>query len=393
MLDIKKIGIIGAGTMGHGIAEVSAISRFNVVLVDVAQQFLERARSMIDNSLEKLYQKKSIQEDPTSIISRIKFTTDYSELKDADFVIEAVPERFELKIDVFRKIDELIKRDAIFATNTSSIPITELAESTSRKEQFIGMHFFNPPPLMKLVEIIPGKYTSNDVIKITTALANRMGKVPVVLKYEVPGFVSNRIFIRLLQEACREVESNEADIESIDYTYRDVMKLPMGIFELADYVGIDVVVDIWNAMEKRGFISIPCKLFTDKVAKGLLGVKSGAGFYNYPAPGRYSKISLHLTFSIDPAKLISLAVNEAAWLIENDIVTTKDIDTVMKLGFNFPKGLLQYADEYGLDNIYMYLKEIYEKTKYEAYKPLKLLEEFMEKGYVGVKSKRGFYSY
>ncbi len=392
-MEIKKIGVVGAGTMGHGIAEVSAISGFQVVLVDIAQQFLERAKNMILFSLQKLYERKNIDKPPEIILSRIKFTTDYNELKDTDFIIEAIPEKFELKRDLFKKLDEFVNKEAIFATNTSSIPITELSEATSRKDKFIGMHFFNPPPLMKLVEIIPGKYTSGDTIQITLDLANRMNKTPVLLKYEVPGFVSNRIFIRLLQEACREVESKEATIEDIDFTLRSNMKLPMGIFELADYVGIDVVVDIWNAMEKRGFTTVPCKLYVDKVAKNELGVKSGKGFYTYPAPGKYVKVALNSNNLVDPSKLISLAVNEASWLISNNIVTAEDIDTVMKLGFNFPKGLLQYADEIGLDKIYTHLKQIYNNTNYVPYKPDKYLEELVRNGYLGLKTRRGFYIY
>ena len=389
---IQKIVVVGAGTMGHGIAEVAAISGFKVGVIDVSWDFLNRAKERITDSLNKMYEKKQIKEKPEDILSRIEFNVSYDIARDADFAIEAVPENLELKRKVFKTLDEVTPKHAVLATNTSSIPISDIAEATNRKEKVIGMHFFNPPVIMKLVEVIPSKYTSEDVVKLTIDLANKMNKIPVRLKYEIPGFVSNRIFIRLLQEACREVENGEGTIEEVDSAARNKLKLPMGLFELADYVGLDVVVDIWNVLVTRGTTDVKCGMFKNKVNEKNLGVKSGKGFYTYPSPGKYVKVQLPAESKIDPAKIISLAVNEASWMIENQIVSAKDVDTVMIYGFNFPKGLLEIADELGLDIIYNYLKEIYSKG-YEAYKPTSLLEKMVNEGKLGKKSGEGFYKY
>jgi 3-hydroxyacyl-CoA dehydrogenase len=232
---------------------------------------------------------------------------------------------------------------------------------------------------MKLVEVIPSKYTDEGVVQFTVDLAKRMGKVPVRLRVEVPGFVSNRIFLRLLQESCREVESGEATIQGVDYTARNVMKLPMGMFELADYVGLDVIVDLWKVITERGAEDVPCRMFRERVERKELGVKSGKGFYSYPSPGKYVKVSLGEERGVDPARLISLAVNEGAQLIQNRIVNAQEIDVVMKLGFNFPKGLMEMADELGLDRVVEHLKEINSKG-FKAYSPNSLLLEMAREG-------------
>ncbi|QGR17726.1 3-hydroxyacyl-CoA dehydrogenase [Sulfurisphaera ohwakuensis] len=389
---IKKIVVVGAGTMGHGIAEVAALSGFKVGLIDISWDFLNRAKDRITESVTRLYEKGQIKEKVEDILGRMEFNTSYDIAKDADFAIEAVPENLELKKNVFKSLDDITPSHTILATNTSSIPISDIAEATKRKDKVIGMHFFNPPVIMKLVEVIPSKYTSDEVTNLTIELAKKMNKIPVKLKYEIPGFVSNRIFIRLLQEACREVENGEGSIEEVDSAARNKLKLPMGLFELADYVGLDVVVDIWNVLVTRGTPDVKCSIYKNKVAERSLGVKSGKGFYTYPAPGKYMKVQLPNESKVDPAKLISLAVNEASWMIENEIVSAKDIDTVMIYGFNFPKGLLEMADELGLDNVYAYLKDIYAKG-YDAYRPTNLLEKMIKEGKLGKKSGEGFYKY
>ncbi len=218
-----------------------------------------------------------------------------------------------------------------------------------------------------------------------------MNKIPVTLKIEVPGFVSNRIYLRLLQEACREVESNEASIEDVDSTARYKLRLPMGIFELADYVGLDVSLDLWNVIVSRGAIDVKCSLFSYKVKLKELGVKSGKGFYNYPG-NKYIKPDIPKESHVNPSRLVSLAVNEAAWLIENKIVHATEIDTVMKYGFNFPQGLLEIADNLGLDNILHELEDIYSKG-YNAYSPNMLLKNMVNNGYIGRRSGKGFYVY
>ncbi|QGR20194.1 3-hydroxyacyl-CoA dehydrogenase [Stygiolobus azoricus] len=388
---ISKIAVVGAGTMGHGIAEVAALSGFEVALIDISWDFLNKAKERISESLNKLAERKQIS-DAKAVLDRISFNTSYDIAKDADFAIEAVPEKLELKRTVFRTLDTVMPSHAVLATNTSSIPISDIAEATNRKEKVIGMHFFNPPVIMKLVEVIPSKYTNRETIDLTIDLAKKMNKIPVSLKYEIPGFVSNRIFIRLLQEACREVESGEAKIEEVDSTARNKLKLPMGLFELADYVGLDVVVDIWNVLVVRGTPDVNCLMFKTKVNEKNLGVKTGKGFYTYPAPGKYAKVQLPESSKVDPARLLSLAVNEASWMIENGIVSAKDVDTVMIYGFNFPKGLMEMADEVGLDKILKNLEDIYSKG-YQAYKPTELLSKLVSEGKIGKSKGEGFHKY
>jgi 3-hydroxyacyl-CoA dehydrogenase len=220
---------------------------------------------------------------------------------------------------------------------------------------------------MMLVEVIPSKFTESDAMERALKFVKSLGKVPVRLAYEVPGFVSNRVFMRILQEACREVEAGEASVEEVDSSARAI-GLPMGIFELADYTGIDVIVDIWNILKQRGMVDVPCSMYSKKVSTGELGVKSGRGFYSYPAPGKFVKPKLNSQPKVPPARLLSLAVNEAAWLISNGVVRSSDIDTVMKLGFNFPKGLVEMAREIGLREIENQLLQL--SSKYKAYSPV-----------------------
>ncbi|MFP3205545.1 MAG: 3-hydroxyacyl-CoA dehydrogenase NAD-binding domain-containing protein [Metallosphaera yellowstonensis] len=374
-----RIAVVGSGTMGHGIAEVAAISGMEVKLIDVSWDILSRARERMTESLRRLHERGAIRESPEQVMARVEMSISYDVAKDVDFAVEAVPEVLELKRKVFQELDRVTPKGTILATNTSSIPISDIAEITGRRERVIGMHFFNPPPLMKLVEVIPSKYTDEGVVQFTVDLAKRMGKVPVRLRVEVPGFVSNRIFLRLLQESCREVESGEATIQGVDYTARNVMKLPMGMFELADYVGLDVIVDLWKVITERGAEDVPCRMFRERVERKELGVKSGKGFYSYPSPGKYVKVSLGEERGVDPARLISLAVNEGAQLIQNRIVSAQEIDVVMKLGFNFPKGLMEMADELGLDRVVEHLKEINSKG-FKAYSPNSLLLEMAREG-------------
>ncbi len=386
-----KFAVVGSGTMGHGIAEVLAIHGHEVKLIDISWDILNRAKQKMDESLRKFYEKGIIKEDPSVIFSRIEMSTSYDVVNDIDFAIEAVPEILDLKKKVFQSLDEIAPSNAILATNTSSIPISEIAEFTKRKEKVIGMHFFNPPQIMKLVEVIPSKYTSEETANKTVELAKSLGKVPVKLRIEVPGFIGNRIFLRLMQEACREVESGEANIEEVDSCARNKVGLPMGIFELSDYVGLDIDVDLWENIVKRGTSDVPCRLFKEKIEKKELGVKTGKGFYTYPG-NKYSKVKLPADSKVDPSRLLSLAVNEAAWLVENNIVKPSEIDDVMKYGYNFPKGLLEIADELGLDNILRNLQDIYSKG-YSAYKPQDLLIKMVNEGKIGKKSSEGFYKY
>ena len=393
---IRKIAVIGAGTMGHGIAEVAAIAGYEVWVTDIAEEILKNAQEKIRWSLGKLYEKGQVRESPDVVMSRIHMTLDFEEaVKGADFVIEAVPEKLELKQDIFKRADKLTPPHAVLATNTSSLPITEIAKATERPDRVVGMHFFNPPPLMPLVEVIRGADTSKETVETTLELAKKMGKEPVVVQKDVPGFIVNRILARVLNEACRVVEKGEASVVEVDATLKYKLGLPMGAFELADYSGIDVFYYVFQAVTARGFKITPCLLFKEKFDKKEYGVKTGKGFYEYPQPGKYSRPSIprDAAEKVDPVTILAPAVNEAAYLLQEGIASRDDIDKAIRLGLGYPKGILQFADEFGLDTVVSKLEQLYKETGSEEYKPVKLLQDMVKEGRLGVKTGRGFYEY
>lgn len=393
---IKKIAVIGAGTMGHGIAEVAALAGYEVWVHDIAEEFLKNAIEKIRWSVGKLYEKGQIKESVDTVLSRIHTTLAFEEaVRNADFIIEAVPEKIDLKKDVFSRADKLSPSHAILATNTSSLPITEIAEATKRPDKVVGMHFFNPPPLMPLVEIVKGQMTSDETVKLAFELSKKFGKQPVIVKKDVPGFIVNRILGRLLNAACWIVANKQADIVEVDATVRYKLGFPMGAFELADYSGIDVFYFVFKAMSERGYVAHPCPLFEEKFKANELGMKTGKGFYTYPAPGKYARpeIPKEKAEKVDPLLIIAPAINEAAWLLKEDIASRDDIDKACKLGLGYPKGILEYADEYGIDNVVKTLEMLKNMTGWEEYTPNPLLKQMVNEGKIGRKVGKGFYEY
>jgi 3-hydroxybutyryl-CoA dehydrogenase len=283
MAEIVKVGVVGAGTMGSGIAHVFARAGFEVLLCDVEQRFLDRALGQIQTNLGREAGKGKLAEseiEPT--LSRIKTSTDRNQLGAADFAVEAASERFEVKAEIFHALDQILPPAAVLATNTSSISITKLAAQTRRPAQVVGMHFFNPVPVMVLVEIVRGLATSNEAFATVHALAVRLGKTPIEVN-DAPGFVSNRVLMPLINEAAFAVMEGVATAEAVDQVFKLGMAHPMGPLTLADFIGLDVCVDIMRVLQE-GYGDPkyrPCPLLVRMVDAGWLGRKSGRGFYSY----------------------------------------------------------------------------------------------------------------
>ena len=283
MKEIDAIGVIGAGTMGHGIAQVAALGGLDVVMIDVAEGALEAGVEKIGKGLGRLLAKKKIdQSQYDEAMARVSTSTGANAAAEVDLVVEAVVEKFEVKSQVLSDLDGICRHDAILATNTSSISITRLAAATSRPERVIGMHFMNPVPLMKLVEIIRGLATSQDTYDQVEALTRRLGKTPVEV-HDSPGFVSNRVLMPMINEAIFCLAEGVGDAPAIDEVMRLGMNHPMGPLALADLIGLDICLDILQVLN-RGFQDPkyrPCPLLVRMVDAGYLGRKSGRGFYTY----------------------------------------------------------------------------------------------------------------
>lgn len=386
-MEIKKIAVLGAGDMGHGIAEVSAIAGYEVWMRDIKQEFVDRGMERIKQSLVKLQEKGKI-ENVEQVLARIHPTVDLAEaVKDADLIIEAVPEVFEIKTQVFAECDKLAKPECIFASNTSTMRITDLAKATKREDKFIGLHFFNPPVLMKLVEVIRGEKSSDEAIKIGVEYVKKLGKVPVVVRKDVPGFIVNRIQAPSGALLMAIIEKGIAKPEEIDAMMRK-MGLPMGPFELMDFTGIDVFYHASKYYAKTISPDYePPKILEEMVKAGKLGKKTGKGWYDWSA-GRPQIDLDKATDKISPMDFSIVEINEAVKLVEMGVADPQDIDTAVKLGLNRPFGPFELASTLDEDQILnrlnelaqMFGKKIFEPAEtIKAKKLKKLLEKKEEK--------------
>ena len=364
-MEIKNITVLGSGIMGHGIAQVSAMAGYNVVLRDIEQPFLDKAMEKIKWSLDKLVSKEKISENERNeIFARIKPIVDLKDaVHDCDLVIEAVPEIMELKKKVYAELDKVASDQVVFASNTSTLPITEIANTISRPKKFIGIHFFNPPQLMKLVEVIPGQETSDDITNLTINFVKSVNKIPVTCRKDVPGFIVNRLFIPLVHEACYVMERQKIQQTEIDSAVKFRLGFPMGIFELADFTGLDVIHKATVEMHVRDkkVISPHPKieqLFNEK----KLGQKSGEGFYKY-SDDKYERIPLseELAKKCEPIQIIANILNNAAWLVTNNASDIDEIEKAASLGLGLKKPLFETAKEIGMQKIVEELKKLSDK--------------------------------
>ena len=375
-MTVKNITVLGSGVMGHGIAQVSATAGYNVVLRDIKQEFLDKAMEKIKWSLDKLVSKEKIsKEEGDSIFSRITPIVDLNEaVKNAELVIEVVPEIMDLKKSVYAELDKVAGPEVIFASNTSTLPITEIANTTSRPEKFIGIHFFNPPQLMKLVEVIPGEKTSQEITDLTLEYVKSVNKQAVVCRKDVPGFIINRLFIPMVHEACYAQDRTNSTLEEIDSAVKFKLGFPMGIFELADFTGMDVIHKATVEMhlrDKKVINPHPTveKMFDEK----KLGQKSGEGYYKY-SDDKYERVALseELAEKFNPIQLVANILNNAAWLITNGASDIGEIEKAAQLGLGLKKPLFETAKEIGIKNIVNELNKLAERHG-EFYKPDPLL--------------------
>jgi len=375
-VEVKNITVLGSGVMGHGIAQVSATAGYNVVLRDIKQEFLDKAMEKIKWSLDKLVSKEKVsKEEGDAIFSRITPIVDLSDaVKNAELVIEVVPEIMDLKKSVYAELDKVAGPEVIFASNTSTLPITEIANTTSRPEKFIGIHFFNPPQLMKLVEVIPGEKTAQVITDLTQEYVKSVNKQSVLCRKDVPGFIINRLFIPMVHEACFVKDRTRGTLEEIDSAVKFKLGFPMGIFELADFTGMDVIHKATVEMHLRDKKVInPHPLVEKMFNEKKLGQKSGEGYYKY-SDDKYERVALseELSEKCNPVQLVANILNNAAWLVSNGASDIEEIEKAAQLGLGLKKPLFETAKEIGIKKIVDELNKLADEHG-EFYRPDPLL--------------------
>lgn len=391
---LRNATVVGAGAMGHGIAQLLAIAGKDVILVDVSEAILATARQNIQWSLRRLVEKGKIQKDQEEKALARLHTTTHTDLafERADLVIEAVAENLEMKEQLFAQMDKTTPKHAILGSNTSALSITELGKATRRPDKVVGLHFFNPAQLMPLLEIIKGAQTSDATIEFALGLAKELGKTPILVNKDVRGFIVNSVLSAVFNEAFWVVWRNEATVQEVDAAMKCKAGFPIGIFELADFVGLDIGSSVGKEMgEAFGARFKVCPILEPLVKAGKLGRKTGEGFYNWSV-GR-PRIPFELADKFDPNRLYMMAANAAAWLVHDNVATPADIDTGMKLGTGWPSGPCERADEIGIDTVVNNLNELHKRYPEPMYEPCPLLVEYVNNEWLGKKTGQGFHKY
>lgn len=379
-----KVGVLGAGTMGSGIAQVAATSGHNVVLVDVNEAQLELAKHSLTKILMRLVEKGKLTDDEAnSIMGRITFSSILTDFAGSGIIIEAIIENIKIKNEVFRQLETIVDERCILATNTSSLSVASIGAVLQNANRVIGIHFFNPAPLMPLVEIIPAVQTSPEVLKEAKGLIDSWNKITVITK-DTPGFIVNRVARPFYGEALRIYEEGIADFSTIDWAMTELGGFKMGPFTLMDYIGNDINYTVTETVfaafyyDPRYRPSLTQKRHSEA---GYLGRKSGRGYYNYaegsiqPEPIKDEKVGKEI---LD--RILVMLMNEAIDALFLNIASKKDIDLAMTKGVNYPKGLLQWAEEVGLEWVLAKLIELQDEYGEDRYRPSPLLKRMVKKG-------------
>jgi 3-hydroxybutyryl-CoA dehydrogenase len=423
----QKIAVLGAGTMGAGIAQVAAQSGFDVLLYDISDKYIERGLDSVRAALHSRVEKgKLTSEEMEATLARIKSTTQRSDAASSEVIIEAAPEDISLKREIFGTLGRLSGPETLLASNTSSLSITAIAAATPHPERVVGLHFFNPAPAMPLVEIIAGRRTSHDIVQKTTELARALGKNPV-MSADTPGFIVNRIARPFYGEALKMLGEGTATVVQIDESIR-AAGFRMGPFELMDLIGIDINFAVTKSVYEAFFGEPryrPHLIQERMVTSATLGRKTGKGFYTYENGEkgdttrmqmgthmhrregtfipeqlvanfiRKGEISLPLNSDVSGetiVRILAMIMNEAAFALGEGVASVRDIDKAMVLGTNYPKGPLKWADQIGLDLVYAVLKSLQESLGEERYRPAPLLWHLVKSGTTGDSVGEGFHN-
>ncbi|MFX1255258.1 MAG: 3-hydroxyacyl-CoA dehydrogenase NAD-binding domain-containing protein [Promethearchaeota archaeon] len=369
--DIKHVAVVGAGEMGHSIAEVCLISGFTVFMYDIKEEFVERGKNRIDWSLQKLAEKARIsQSDPEMFMANLTITVDLEEaVKNADLVIEAAPEDLELKKKIFANLDKLTPKHSILASNTSNMSITEIGNATNRPEKVCGMHYFNPPVLMQLIEIVKGDKTSDETIKLMSEFTTKCRKIAIISK-DSPSFIVNRLLGASVLWFQLMLDRNEYPPEKIDAAVMNA-GIYMGPYEMADFLGLDVIYHSMKYLEERlSKEHAPTSTLEKLVKENKLGKKTREGIYKWPEVGR-PEIDTSDPADFDVMGQYKLMINEAAKVLEEGVGTAKDIDIGMKFGLGIPWGPFELAEDTDLAELTIFLDEQadkYDKETFRAHK-------------------------